>query len=438
MKYSSIVFLLSSLLVLCYSVTAMAVSPFYDFYLKSGWKARQDKNYVLAEDSYLNAARFNPQSSDARVGLLYTYIDSSDFLKAEVIADQSLKADPDNLWVRKGAAWIFYKQGRYDDAIAQYSYVLKEAGEDHTMKLGLGLSLYFAGRKKEAREICLECRGYLDENDERLRLCLGENLGEKGPSWRVSPSVFASYTDHSDSMIKEYSATVTTGLEVFHRSGLGLYLQVAGLMFSQIATNERYQQYSTHSALFYSTPATSLWGNRTRLNGDYEGEEPADIYSLYGSQRIGFLHLGAEGSKGSYMEFKTLQYQPELGFYWWDHYLMKLSFMVQESSGEKTLSLTEMKTRYSTALDFKATYDLFSFSLSAYYGERWFTVEDQGLNIWNADEELEWGGKLNLDFHHNKNRSYFISLRVDKANKQFGLENDFYTTGITTGIKVNF
>ena len=97
-----------------------------------------------------------------------------------------------------------------------------------------------------------------------------------------------------------------------------------------------------------------------------------------------------------------------------------------------------MKTRFSTAIDFTAQYRPVILNASVYIGERWFTVEDKGLNVWNSDDEFEWGGKIKAIFHPTEMYSPYMSVRVDKANKQFGLENDYYVTGATAGITATF
>lgn len=434
MTFKSMRLMVTGLILVGMPCKALAISPLYDTYLNSGWEARQSKNYSKAESSYMCAARLNPRSSEPKIGLLYTYIDAELFHKAEPLAESLLVSDPDNLWVRKGAAWVFFNVKRYDDAAVNYDYVLKKAGPDPDMTLGLGLSQYYAGHKREAMATCRECKDHFDENDPRVRLCLGKDEAV----WTLKPNVFISYTDYTDSLIKPSSTTLTTGLELFHESGAGVYAQGSGMVYKQQGTDDTYKHETASLALFYSTSFSRLWMNKTWLDGNNDGEATGDCVTLYGSQRIASVHLGAGLSKSNYDGFHIDQYQPEIGFYLGPHYLLKLSSMIQQSSGEISQSLTEMKTRYSTALDMTATYDSVSVGLAGYYGSRWFTSEDKGLDVWNADEEFEWGGALSLEFHSQKNRSHYVSVRVDKADKQFGLDHDSYAIGISTGISLNF
>ena len=433
MTKKNIIYLLIVLLFIPFECNALAVNPYYEKYLNAAWKARQNKDFTKAGKYYICAARLNRKSSDASVGLLYTYIESDDFKKAETLADKLLKKYPANMWIRKGAAWTFYNRKRYNDAIHQYAYLLTKYPEDNDIQLGLGLSLYFAGRKREAKKACRECLDHFGKKDERIRLCLGKDEEQ----WFFTPGLYLSYTDFSDSFSKGFSKSVTTGLEVYHASGIGFYLQGTGMAYTQKNTDKTYLQSALNAAIFYSDPELSLWFNRTRLDGDFEDDAPSDIYTVALSTRSGDFYFGFAGSKGYYNYFETSQYKPELGIYLGDFFLIKLGVVTQKNYIESPLALIETKTRYSTELSVAATFKHLSLNLAGYRGKRWYTVEDKGLNIWNTDEEFEWGSKLDFSYKL-KHFSPYISVRVDKTIQQHGIENDFYTTGITTGIMINF
>ncbi|MCP4135843.1 MAG: tetratricopeptide repeat protein [bacterium] len=432
--------LVSALILLFFSVPLLAMDlAAYNRLIGDGSRAREKKDFKAAEAAYRGALKEVPRSEEAMVGLLYTFIEKEDYIQAEKVLAEIRAINPLNIRIRKGAAWTFYMRGRYADAVDEYRFILDESGNNSEIRLGLGLSLLMSGKADEAHEECLKCKDDF-KNDSRMEVC----LAEQPSSWTLKPQLYLSYMNYTDAVKKTYSFSVSGLFEIFHSSGFGMLGGGSLLVYPEEFPDNSVSpppgespprittvntQFSSDLAFYYIQKEYFLWSHWSFLADNSGGD--ANVFSLYGNVRFGFLHAGSGFSTGLYNDFDTFQFSPELGIYFAGNFLIKGSLMIQQSTNSRDI-------RYSPALDLEARFKKLTLLSSFYLGKRWHTVEDNGLVVWNSDEEFTWGGKVKTFFLPGEKYSPFLSLRLDKAWRQDGEEQVSYTSGITAGIIFNF
>ncbi len=418
----------------------------YEQYLDEGWHARQQREFKTAENAYRQAIAVNPNGNDAQIGLFYTYIEQGNFTKAEAMLAGLLTIMPYNMWVRKGAAWTLFNRKKYAEAAEHYRYILNEAGEDSEMRLGLGLSLVKTGQQEEGRQECRKCQEEL-AGDPRLAECLREDTSK----WRFMPQVYAAYTAHSRDSDR-YTAAASLDLELLHTSGIGLFYQ-ATYLYSQNYANQvngvsledpgKYNEFSSGVAAYYLKSDYFLWLYGGLMSGEYENAGAKDrslswVTCLYGNYSYKYFYLGACIATGVYDDFTVFQGSPEIGIYLNKELCFKLVPTFHGSDGTPKYSNSEKKNRASIAFTLDGKWSWLNLHVSICVGDRWFTIEDKGLFVWNTDKEFDWGARIKAYFYPGRPFSPYLGFRLDKVEKENGEKQNFYLIGLSGGFLLNF
>jgi len=430
----------------------------YENCMKQGWEARKKGDYDEAVRKYRCAAGENPLSEDAHTGLLYSYLEKKDYESAALMAPGLIEKFPENMLIRKGAALAYYHRKKYGDAVRQYRIILEKGGEDPEMRLGLGLSLARDGRPEEGKAECLKCADSM-AGDGRLGYCTGEET-----SWTLRPQVYYSRRFFGGAWHTDSINSVTAAFDAFHRSGIGLYSEFTYLWYKYTykslysvslpsrpgppgpplempavrTTAKNYRQLIPGLGIYYWTEKYSILARWTVINEKNSVTRNSHVLSLHGYRTFGSFTLGASWDEGFYKNFGTLQAQPEIGLSFLDRFTVKVLPMIQYCNSSGILTGIRKKARYSAGIRLEAELASMNLSASGYYGPRWYTVEEHGSIINNIDIEYLWGTKITADIFPKKTFSPFVSIRLDRAVKQYGERRNFFNTGLTAGLKMNF
>ncbi len=414
-------------------------------YLQEGWTARQEKRYSDALDAYAKALRENPASEEAQTGTLFTLVEQGEYRKAVTLSDTLTVRYPGNLWIMKGAAAANFGAGNYRNAAAGYAKILEEGGDDPSMRLKLGLSLYRAGDHDAA---ALECGKVSDDFPDNLELqrCLGRNLAP----WSFYPQAYISYLSYSGARNINSVGTATARMEAYHLSGFGFFGECSyswysgesaagagGNPASGSSSWENYRQITPGLGAYYSDGRFQVFGHWSAVIEQDGSDSMSNIVSLYGYYRIGRFRLGGGIDAGFRDGYTTIQYTPELGVFFGGHYRLSILPMAQQCLGDQVQTGVRTGTRFSAGLELEAAFRYADITASFYYGDRWQTVEQRGLVTWTGDEAYRWGAELRALFMQGGTASPFISIRADRGAEQYGADRSFYTLGVSAGVRLN-
>lgn len=123
----------------------------YVVHLREGWLLYLLGRYPDAVAAYDTALKLHPSSLEARHGRLLPLMALRRWAEAEAECKQVLAVAPYDYTSGSRLAYVLYSTGRYEDAAAAYSSVLKHYGSDVDMRAGLGWSLLKAGQTVAAR-----------------------------------------------------------------------------------------------------------------------------------------------------------------------------------------------------------------------------------------------------------------------------------------------
>ena len=83
--------------------------------------------------------RLQPEDAEALNYLGYTYADLGINLnEAEALVQSALKIKPEDGYIRDSMAWVYYKQGRYEDALIWLKKAIDIVPQDPTILEHLG------------------------------------------------------------------------------------------------------------------------------------------------------------------------------------------------------------------------------------------------------------------------------------------------------------
>lgn len=473
---------------------SLSADPYADC-LNKGWEARIRKDFMSAIEAYRCALRERPASEDAALGLLNAFIEKKDYAGAERYGREFSAKFPGNILIRKSAAFSCYLNGNYAGSEKLYRSILRDGGEECEMRLGLGLSLRRMNRNDEAKKECMKCGDSLKQDGRFLECVQGRETGPapKISTWKFAPYLYASYFFYPGSWDRNYTAAVTTGVDISHSSGVGFSVE-GGYLTSKY----HYSTRMSLASLNYALPGIISQVLQNRLSMPSAGPRPpigADIYnlsvqnlvlsrldyssalyrefqpglglsysgsnyfvgahyvilkagtdsknfyhviSLYGNYRYRFFTIGAALDGGIYNDYGTIQAAPELGFRFLDRYSITLVPMLQYGFGTVSNSATTFSPRFSGAIRFSADLPYVTLGLTWYAGNRWHTVEEMGRLVFNSDEEYLWGGAFKMLFLPGTVASPYVSLRLDRGIRQYGMKHGFYSVGASAGLIFNF
>lgn len=419
---------------------AHAIAPGLDSSLRLGWLYYQAEEQELSLVYYKAALVFSPYSIDARLGMMLPLMALEKWQEARKFGEAVLSDDPGNVWANRYMGLVCYQVEDYKQAEQYYRQALEASPDDALMKLGLGLSLVRQERKEEGHLYCREAELSLPY-DTRVEYCL--TYGE--PLWRVRPQLYAHagfYTDPWDK--KEYVGGMMA-LEVISPIDLGFQLEFSYSWANLRYTVADFEQFNPGLALFYAVEDMDIWFHYSALIGNDDAQGRGHVISFFFSHLwdIG-VGLGGEIDGGIYNDFQTFQLSAELSYTPVEWFTLRVVPMLQMRFGDVQRQaggpqgVLDRKVHGSGELSFDFSSEYINASLSGFYGTRWFTVENRGLMVWNSDDEIIGGFRLQTTLIPNLIASPYLSMRFDVAEYQYGLSHDFYILGFIAGLSVAF
>lgn len=119
------------------------------------WLYYLQGRYSESIQFYKKACSIKPNAIEPELALLLPLMASRRWSEAEKLALQVLKKAPANYLGGSRLAYIYFSQGKYKLALAQYKEVLDNYPSEIEMMLGLGWTYLKIGQKAEARKMFL-------------------------------------------------------------------------------------------------------------------------------------------------------------------------------------------------------------------------------------------------------------------------------------------
>ena len=266
---------------------------------------------------------------------------------------------------------------------------------------------------------------------------IGQCLDIEKDTWTVRPQVFFLSGFYSDPWDKREFAGGMVIVEASSQNGMGLQLDFSYSWHLLRYSADDFRQSAPGGALFYLKNNAFFWLHYSVLLGNDEDQGVGHVISMYGNYHTPlFMDLGASFDVGLYDGFQTLQVAPEFVYKPKTWFEVKLSFMAQSRFGLilREESAKDKKYRMSNGLSFTFNLPNAVLTLGGFYGRRWFTVENRGLLIWNSDEDIVSGVRLDATLLPEMVISPTAAFRFDYADHQFGLPHEFCIFGFIVGL----
>ncbi|MGM9476897.1 tetratricopeptide repeat protein [Pedobacter sp. GSP4] len=143
-----------------YAEAISYIMPFYaegnyEANLRIGWLYYLAKNYTASQNYYNRAISSRPNAVEARFGLIKALSLLSSWDKVMEQYNNILKIDPQNTQANYWAGVIIYNRKQYAAATKYFAKVVALYPFDYDGNHMLGWSLFFLGRKAEAKA-CFE------------------------------------------------------------------------------------------------------------------------------------------------------------------------------------------------------------------------------------------------------------------------------------------
>lgn len=120
---------------------------------RAGWLYYIRGKYDQSIKFYQRAASLQPGALEARLALMLPMMASKYWPQAEALGKELLVLAPMNYLAGSRLAYIYFSQGKYAAAEAQYKKVLSAFPSELEMMLGLGWTYLKQGRKREAKRM---------------------------------------------------------------------------------------------------------------------------------------------------------------------------------------------------------------------------------------------------------------------------------------------
>ncbi|WP_082822579.1 tetratricopeptide repeat protein [Thalassospira xiamenensis] len=109
-------------------------------------------NWPKAEADFLKALELEPNQPYVMNYLGYSWVDmGKNFDQAEDMLKRAVELQPDDGYIIDSLGWVYYKLGRYDDAVEQLEKAVELKPDDPTINDHLGDAYWQIGRFHEAR-----------------------------------------------------------------------------------------------------------------------------------------------------------------------------------------------------------------------------------------------------------------------------------------------
>jgi len=120
---------------------------------RAGWLYYSMGRYTDSIRLYKKASSIKPRAIEPQLGLMLPLMASKQWGKAEALGEELLKKAPFNYLAGSRLAFIYFSQGKYQNAKVQYQKVLENFPSEIEMMLGLGWTYLKQQKKAEAREM---------------------------------------------------------------------------------------------------------------------------------------------------------------------------------------------------------------------------------------------------------------------------------------------
>jgi tetratricopeptide (TPR) repeat protein len=137
--------------------------------LGRGYVRSWQQQFVSAQNDFLEVLESDSKNTDALVGLAYTLAWSERHSDAKKYFRDALMIDSSRLDARKGLAFIALWSGDYDQAIHNFSNLLKEYPKDGEISASLGNAYLAANHQKSARRAFLRTLSIAPERTDARR-----------------------------------------------------------------------------------------------------------------------------------------------------------------------------------------------------------------------------------------------------------------------------
>ncbi len=418
----------------------LAAGETFDIRLRLGWLNYNALKHEKSLENYLRALELSPTSVDARLGIMLPLMALERWQDALVYGENLLADDGNNMWANRYTALVYYMLERYQDAEALYEKSLEITPDNALMMLGLGLSLVSQNKLDEGKGYCREAGSQMP-GDERVRTC----LEHKGKPWTYSTQIYTLSGFYTDPWDKDNFAGGLFVQEFNTPVDVGFQLDFSYSWNRMKYEKDDYHQFQPGAAVYYLADYGTYWLHYSLLFSKDDSEQINHIISVYGNYKweIG-LGAGSSLDVGIYDGFQTLQLTPELTFDPASFVSIKLAPMLQMRLGKLRRGIPasgrqlQRKFRGSGELSLSFFVPYTDLTVSGFYGQRWYTVENKGLMLWNSDEEIVGGLRFDAKFKASENISPQIGFRYDYADHQFGEEHEFHILGFMLGLNFSY
>ena len=116
-----------------------------------GIALERSKQWARAEADFLKALSFRPEEASVLNYLGYSWIDQGiNLVRAREMIEKAVSKRPNDGYVVDSLGWVFYRLGRYDEAVKHLERAVELRPQDPIINDHLGDAYWRAGRKLEA------------------------------------------------------------------------------------------------------------------------------------------------------------------------------------------------------------------------------------------------------------------------------------------------
>ncbi len=152
-------------------------SDYWHLLYARGMSYERAGNLKLAENDLLAALEYRPEHPYLLNYLGYSWADQGKKLDESLaLIEKAVALKPDDGYIVDSLGWVFYKMGKYENAVAELEKAVELVPYDSTINEHLGDAYWQVGRKNEARFQWQ--RAMNNTKDEKLKASLQAKIGD--------------------------------------------------------------------------------------------------------------------------------------------------------------------------------------------------------------------------------------------------------------------